>query len=182
MPTLARNSIRDQNVASMEAAREGARQVADATRQAAETTQEAIRTAMDTASRALQSSADQFARSLGLAGAQGEDLAQRSKQNLEAITECSAVLVRGFQEISREWLSLAQHRVQKNLEGVQALASCHSVQDAVATQTELVRDNIREMIENSRKIAQTSLKVADEAAQTLASSRKQSGSRLHRAA
>jgi len=182
MPALAKNSIRDQNVASIEAAREGARHVADVTRQAAETTQEAIRTAMDTASQAFQSSADQLVRSFGVSGEQGEDLAQQSRRNLEAITECNALLVRGFQEISREWLSLAQHRVQKNLEGVQALASCRTVRDAVAAQTELVRENIREMVENSRQIAETSAKVANEAAQTLTSAQKKRGSsRLNRA-
>jgi phasin family protein len=84
--------------------------------------------------------------------------------------------MRGFQEISREWLTLAQHRVQKNLEGVQAMASCRTVQDAVAAQTELVRDNIREMVENSRQIAEASVKVGNEAAQTLANVQGKRGS------
>jgi len=89
--------------------------------------------------------------------------------------------VRGFQEISREWLGLVQHGFQKNIEGVQALASCRNVQDVVAAQTELVRDNIQQIVDNSRQIAESSVRVADEAAQTLTG--KKSGShRLHRAA
>ena len=94
-----------------------------------------VRTAVDTASRAFQSSAEQIARSFGISGEQGDDLARQSSDSLEAITECGAVLARGFQEISRQWMNLAQHRLQKNLEGVQALASCQSVQDVVAVQT-----------------------------------------------
>jgi phasin family protein len=156
--------------------------VADVTRQAAETTQETIRTAVDTASRAFQSSAEQIARSFGISGEQGEDLARKSTDNLEAITECSAVLVRGFQEISREWLSLAQHRLQKNIEGVQSLASCQSVQDVVAVQTGLLRDNIQQVVENSRQIAEASMKVADEAAQTLTGPKKGGSHRIRRAA
>lgn len=152
-------SIREQNLASIETAREGARQVADVTRQAAEVTQETIRTAVDTASRAFQGSAEQITRSFGLSDRQ-------ATHNIEAMTECSAVLVRGFQEISREWLSLAQHRLQRNLEGVQAIASCQNVQDVVAAQTELVRDNIKQIVENSRQIAESSVRVAEEAAQT----------------
>jgi phasin family protein len=159
-------SIREQNLASIETAREGARQVADVTRQAAEVTQETIRTAVDTASRAFQGSAEQITRSFGLSDRQGEDLARQATHNIEAMTECSAVLVRGFQEISREWLSLAQHRLQRNLEGVQAIASCQNVQDVVAAQTELVRDNIKQIVENSRQIAESSVRVAEEAAQT----------------
>jgi hypothetical protein len=84
MAASAKNSIRDQNIASIEGAREGARHVADVTRQAAEATQETIRTAVDTASHAFQSSADQFARSFGLSGEQGEALAEQSKRNIEA--------------------------------------------------------------------------------------------------
>ena len=139
--------------------------------------QEAIRTAVDTASRAFQSSADQMARSFGLSGEQGEALAEQSKRNIEAITECGAILMRGFGEITREWLNLAQHRVQRNLEGVQTLAGCRSVQDVVAAQTELVRENIREMVDSSRRIAETSVKVADEAAQTLTDAHGTRGSR-----
>jgi len=115
---------------------------------------------METATRAFQSSADQFSRSFGVSSQEGQDLAQQSRRNVEAITECSAILVRGFQEISREWLNLTQHRVQKNLEGVKALASCRSMQEVVA-QTNLVRDNIQEMVEGGRQIAETSGKIAE---------------------
>jgi phasin family protein len=183
MPALAKTSIRDQNIASMEAARDGARQAAEgtrvvteATRQAAETAQETISNAMDAASRVLQGSADQVARSFGLSDDRGEDLARQATRNLEAIAECGGVLMRGFQEISREWLSLARHRMQRNLDGLQALAACRTLQDAVAAQTELARDNIREMAENTRQIAETSAKVAQEAVQTLAGSQRRKGS------
>ena len=102
-------NIRDQNGASLESARDGAHHIVDVARQAAEATQETIRTAVDTASRAFQSSADQIARSLGVSGENGEDLARQATQNLEAMTACSAILMRGFQEISREWLGFVQH-------------------------------------------------------------------------
>ena len=165
MPATAKN-IRNQNLASLETARNGARQLADTTRLATEAGQATMRTAADNAARAVHDSAEQIARSFGLSNQQGEDLARQASSNIEAITECSAVLMRGFQEISREWVSLAQDRFQKNLEGVQKLASCQNVQDVVAAQTELVRDNIQQMVENSRHLAETSARVAEETAQT----------------
>jgi phasin family protein len=180
MPSSERN-VRDQNVASIETVRDGARQMADVTRQAGEATQETIRIAVDAASRVFQSSADQVARSFGLSGEHGEDLAQQATKNLEAVTACSAILVRGFQDISREWLGLVQHGLQKNIEGVQALTSCRNVQDVVAAQTELVRENIQQMVNNSRQIAESSVRVANEAAQTLRG-QKSGSHRLHRAA
>jgi phasin family protein len=181
VPASARN-IRDQNLGALDSAREMARQVAAAGSQAAETTQEAIRSAVDTASRTLQGSAEQFSRSFGFSGQQGEQLARESTRNLEAISECGAVLLRGFQELSREWLNLCQQRFQKNFEAVQVLASCQTMQDVMTAQTELVRRNVQEMIENTRQIAETSANVAQEAAATLTSKRKSGSPRLHRAA
>jgi phasin family protein len=173
--------IREQNLASIESAREGARQAADAARQAAETTQDTVQAAIDSASDAFQRSADQFARSFGLTGQDGEELVRQSSQNLEAIAECGTILLRGWEEISREWIGLAQSRLQKNMEGVQALASCQTVQDVVAAQTGLVRDTMQEMVDNSRHIAESSAKVASEAAQVLTGPKKR-GSGLPRAA
>src|SRR3712207_8699382 len=49
-------------------------------------------------------------------GQHGEDLARQAAQNLEAVRDCTAVLVRGYQEIFREWVSLAQQRWQKRSE------------------------------------------------------------------
>jgi phasin family protein len=174
--------IRDRNIESIESAREGARQLADTARQAAEATQETVRAAIDTASQTFQRSADQFARSFGFSGQQGEELARQSTRNLEAMTECGTILLRGFQEISREWMSLGQRRLQKNLENIQTLAACQSVQDLVATQTELVRDNMQDMVDNSRHIAERSVEVANEAAQTLTKPTKSASRRLPHAA
>jgi phasin family protein len=173
--------IRERNIESIESAREGARQLADTARQAAEATQETVRAAIDTASQTFQRSADQFARSFGFSGQQGEELARQSTRNLEAMTECGTILLRGFQEISREWMSLGQRRLQKNLENIQTLAACQSVQDLVATQTELVRDNMQEIVDNSRHLAERSVEVANEAAQTLTKPTKSTSRRLHAA-
>ena len=173
--------IKAQNFAAIESARDGARHMADTARQAAETTQETLRVAAETATETLRRAADQFGRTLGLSSEQGEELARQSTRNLEAVTECGTVLARGFQEISREWMSLVQNRVQRNLEAMETLASCRTMQDLVAAQTQLVRDNMQEIVDNSRQIAETSVKVANEAAEVLTGPTKDAA-RLHRAA
>jgi phasin family protein len=169
----AARTVRDQNVGYMESARESAKHAADTTRQAAEITQETIRSTMETMSQAFRRSADQFARSFGLSE-NGQELAREASRNIEAVSECSAILLRGFQEISREWLNLAQHQFQRNLEGVQALASCRGPQEIVAAQTDLVRNNIEEVVQNTRRISETSARVANEAAETFTRSRRAS--------
>ena len=57
--------------------------------------------------------AEEFGRVLGVGG-QNENLTRQATQNFEAITETGSVLVRGFQDLSREWLDLMQERLRKN--------------------------------------------------------------------
>jgi hypothetical protein len=114
MPAAARN-IREQNLTSIASAREGAQQAAELTRQAAAATQESIRTAVEAAARTFQNSTEQIGQALGVSGQHGAEIAQQSTRNIDAVSQCSAILMRGFQEISREWLGLAQHRSRETL-------------------------------------------------------------------
>ena len=107
---------------------------------------------------------DQVTKVLGFNGPQAEELARRSSQNLQAVSQANTVLARGFQEASHEWISLAQERVTKNIDGLNRLAGCRSVQDFVAVQSDLVRDNLWQIIETNKRIAELSRHVAEEAA------------------
>jgi hypothetical protein len=96
-------------------------------------------------------------------GSQSEELARRSSQNIEAVSEASTILARGVQDASREWFGLVQDRLEKNLDGINELVRCRSVQDLIAVQSDLMRDNLEQAITTSRRIAQLSVRVADEA-------------------
>src|SRR3954451_8986107 len=105
--------------------------------------------------------ADQFTQVLGFAGPQAEELAKRSSQNIEALSQASNILVKGAQEISREWFDVMQERMAKNLDAMNKLASCRSLQDLVVVQTDIARDRLG----HSRRLAEVSVRVADEATQ-----------------
>jgi phasin family protein len=135
-----------------EATRKGARE-------AANQTQDAVQTGIET----FKQITDQFSRTFGFTG-QSEDLTRRAAQNLELVTETGSVLLRGFHDVSREWVELAQQRLQKNTERLARLAQCRNIQDLAAVQTEFVRENLQEMIDNNRRIAERSMQVASEAA------------------
>jgi hypothetical protein len=60
-----------------------------------------------------------------------------------------------------------QESMQKNLEGFNALARCRSVPDFLAVQSGLIRDNLEQTIESTRRIAEVSSEVASEANQTM---------------
>jgi len=121
---------------------------------------------MQTGIQAAQRVAEQLGRVFGVGG-QNEDLTRQATQNLEAITETGSVLVRGFQDMSREWLDVMQERLRKNAEGMTKLAQCRTLPDLAAVQSDLARDNLNQIIDVTRRIAERSMKVADEAAKTI---------------
>jgi hypothetical protein len=125
---------------------------------------------------------DQFTRVLGLSGRESEAVTRQASENLGALAETGTVLARGFQDVSREWLTLSQHGLQKNIEGLTQLSRCRSLQDFVAVQSELMRNNWHYMIDVSRQIAERSIEIANEAAQTISSETKPVANRTRKAA
>ena len=153
-----------------EAARVGeqtARAGADLARRGAETARDSLQSGVNLATESFQRINDQLTKAWGFSGPQTEDLARRSSQNIQAVTQASSVLAHGFQEVSREVLGLVQDRMTKNIDGLSRLAGCRSVQDFVAVQSDLVRDGLQQVIDTNKRIAELSVRVADEAARAI---------------
>ena len=153
-----------------EAARVGeqtARAGADMARRGTETARDAFQSGLNTANETFQRMSDQFTQVLGFNGPQAEELARRSSQNLQAVSQASTVLARGAQEVSHEVLGLIQDRLHKNVEAVNRLAGTRSVQDFVAVQSDLVRDGLSQVIDTNKRIAELSVRAADEAARAI---------------
>ena len=140
---------------------------ANAARQGADAAQDAMGAGLNTAAQTYKQVADQFTRSLGFAEPQAQELARKSSQNLELVTQTSTALAQGAQEISREWFSLAQDQFKRNMDGLTALTSCRSMQDFVAVQSDLVRNNLEQAVNNSRRLSEVSVRVAQEASRTI---------------
>src|SRR3954452_6763364 len=104
---------------------------ADVFRRSTETARDGLQQGLNTATQTFQRINDQFTQALGFNGPQAEELAHRSSQNIQAVSQASTVLTRGAQEVSQEVFGLIQDRLQKNIEGLSRLAGCRSVQDFV---------------------------------------------------
>ena len=175
------NTTNDQNKAADEAARtartvtdeaarvgeQTARAGADVFRRGTETARDNLQSGLNTATQTFQRVTDQFTQALGFNGPQAEELARRSSQNVQAVTQASTVLARGAQEVSQEVFGLVQDRLQKNVDAVSRIAGVRSVQDFVAVQSDLARATLQQVIETNKRIAELSVRVADEAARAI---------------
>jgi phasin family protein len=175
------NNTNEQNKAADEAARtartvadeagrvgeQTARAGADVFRRGTETARDNLQQGLNTATQTFQRINDQFTQALGFSGPQAEELTRRSSQNIQAVSQASSVLMKGAQEVSQEVFGLVQDRVQKNIDAVSRIAGTRSVQDFVAVQSDLARDGLQQVIDTNKRIAEVSLRTADEAARAI---------------
>jgi phasin family protein len=181
MDMSTRNDNNDQNKAADEAARtartvtdeaarvgeQTARAGADIANRGTEAARNAVEAGLNTATQTFQRVSDQFTKVLGVSGPQAEEVARRSSENLQAVSQASTVLARGAQEVSQEVFGLIQDRLTKNVDAVNRLVGTRSVQDFVAVQSDLARDTLQQVIDTNRRIAELSVRVADEAARAI---------------
>ncbi len=111
-----------------------------------------------------------------------QGLTEEAAHNLRAVAQSSTALARGLQEVSREVVSRSQQRLQRNLDGLQALARCRSMTDFVEVQISLLRDNLEQTVENSRRLAELTLQMTDEATRTVTAQAEKTAQRFNRAA
>jgi hypothetical protein len=109
-------------------------------------------------------------------------LSEEAANNLRAAAQSSTALARGFQDVSREVADRSQKRLQRNLDGLQALARCRSMTDVVEVQSSLLRDNLEQTMENSRRIAELTIQMADEAVRSVTLQAERTAQHLNRAA
>jgi phasin family protein len=142
----------------------------------AEKAQDAMRSGLNSASESTQRFTDQVTQAYGITGEGREELTRQGAQSLEMITQASTMmLTRGVQDLSREWFSLTQERLQKNVEDLSVLARCQSIPDFMAAQSNIMRHNLEQTIEGTRRIAEVATRVANEAGQTLKAESKKTG-------
>jgi hypothetical protein len=101
---------------------------------------------------------------------------------LRTATQSSTTLLRGLQDVSDELVDRSQRRLRRNLDGLQALARCRSMTDFVEVQSALLRDNLEQTLENTRRIAELTIQIADEATRTVTVQAEKTIQRLDRAA
>ena len=140
-----------------------ARASADMIQRNAETMQYAWRSSSRMASHLAEQSIERMTRAFGMGGESAQEASDQSSRNLESIVQSGTILAGGFQSISREWLDFARKSLQQNLHRVDTLTNCRSPQEMLAVQSDMIRDNLEDFVQSTRRIAEISMQTADEA-------------------
>jgi hypothetical protein len=129
-----------------------------------ETAQRAWEVAAEAARNVAARPIDQLSPASGLVGKNGALGMQQTLRNVETVMESGTVIANAIHNISREFVELTSNRLQQNMNVIDALAKCRSPEEFVRTQSEFVRQQIGDYVQSTRRIAEISLNMADEAA------------------
>jgi len=153
---------------AVESGQQVARVGADLLQQNAETLQNALRFGLDMTTAVMGRSTDQFSRTLGLSGDEVQQATERSTRNAVSVLQSTAAITKGLNGISREYFALVRHQMESTLNRMNELWGCRTPQDLAAVQSELAREIVETAVQSSRKMADMSLKAADDAAKNIA--------------
>jgi hypothetical protein len=151
-----------------EAGEQVARVGADLLKQNAETMQEAWRFGLNMTTAVMGRSTDQLSRTLGLSGDKAQEATERSAQNAQSILYSTAAASKAMSGMSREYFELVRHQIESSMERMNELWNCRTPQDVAAVQSELMREAVGSILETSRRMADMSIRLADDAAKRMA--------------
>jgi phasin family protein len=164
--------------AAADAGEEVARVGANLLQQNAQTLQNAWRSSLEMATAIMGRSTDQLGRTLGLSGNGAQEATERSARNAETVLYASTAATKVMDSMSREYFELVRHQMEKSMDRMNDLWSCRTPQDVAAIQSDLLRETVGSVLESSRRMADMSLQLADDAAKHMS----QSMERIRRAA
>jgi phasin family protein len=92
-----------------------------------------------------------------------EDFATLGKGNLDAVVEANAVIAKGLEQMTREFVSYAQASLESAASATKALFGAKTLQDVIALNNDYAKVSLDSFIANSTKLGDMGMKVANEA-------------------
>ncbi|MEO1192492.1 MAG: phasin family protein [Pseudomonadota bacterium] len=89
------------------------------------------------------------------------------KENAEAVMQSGTILVKGFENVSKELMTLAQASLEANMKAAQALMGVKTIKEAMDLQSSLTKTHMDKVMADGTKVAEMSMKVTNEAFQPL---------------
>ena len=97
-----------------------------------------------------------------------EDVVAYNKENVDALRKSNTILVKGGQDLNKVLFGLARKNREESVAATKKLFGCKSVNDMVKLQGEMLKANYAKTLDESRKISDMAVKLAEEAAAPLA--------------
>lgn len=148
--------------ATAQAGEEVARVGATLLKQNAEALQNTWRFGLDMTTAMMGRSTEQIGRTLGLTGQEAQEATERSARNTQSILYSATAAGRVMNGLSQEYFMLVRHQVEHGMERMNELWNCRTPQDLAAVQSDLLRDAVGSVLESSRRMADMSVKLAEE--------------------
>ncbi|MBC8339380.1 MAG: phasin family protein [Rhodospirillales bacterium] len=90
-----------------------------------------------------------------------------SKESIDAVMKSNAIFVKGLQDINTVLFGLAQASLEDSVAATQRIFDCKTVSDVMDTQAELAKAGYEKALDDSRKVSELSVKVAEAASQPI---------------
>jgi phasin family protein len=136
---------------------------AELLQQNAEMLQKTWRSGMETATAMIGRSSDELNRTLGFTGDEAQKATEKSVRNTHAVLNSVTAVSKGMNEISREYFEFVRRQMESNMDRMNELWRCRTPHEFVALQSELAKETVTKALENGRRLADMSLKVAEDA-------------------
>lgn len=96
-----------------------------------------------------------------------EDIVAYQKANVDAFVKSNEILVKGVQEINAVVFALAKESLDDSVALTQKLLGCKSIADVVAIQNDIAKKHYVKAVDESRKLSNISVKVAEQASKPI---------------
>jgi hypothetical protein len=104
--------------------------------------------------------AEGYTRLLGSATDKARQATRQTSRKVEAATALAGTLEDiSVADITAEWLSFVPRQARRNFDHWHAMMNCRTPQDFATTQSELFRDNLDDVLQSWRRIAERSMQV-----------------------
>ena len=85
---------------------------------------------------------------------------ERTAANSKATVDAGSAVAAGLQDIAQAWVDYAQQVMHRTTEATESLLKCHSFNDMLAVQAELMRGHLQAFLDQSTKLAEITNRMA----------------------
>lgn len=96
-----------------------------------------------------------------------EDVVSYGKDSVDAVMKSNAIFVKGVQDINSAIFGLAQATLEDSVTATQKILGCKSAKDVMDAQVELAQTSYAKAVQDSRRISDLSVKLAEEASKPI---------------